>query len=47
MVTFVSFLVFAVENRPKTDAEPGDDETNIDNLFNGVYWGVVCYLIFT
>ena len=35
MVTFVSFLVYASEQKAS------EKESTLDNLFNGVYWGVV------
>jgi len=35
MVTFVSFLVYALEPRP------ANKDPTLDNLFNGVYWGVI------
>ena len=37
MVTFVSFLVYASEQKAS------EKESTLDNLFNGVYWGVVSF----
>lgn len=39
MVTFVSFFVYALEG------QNSKNEYTIDNLFNGVYWGVVSSFI--
>ena len=35
MVTFVSFLVYALEQKRNNDTY------TLNNLFDGVYWGVV------
>ena len=41
MVTFVSFLVYSLEQKKTQD---NMNIQTLDNLFDGVYWGVVRHL---